>query len=768
MYKKKFLLCTIAGTFLFSHLNSTYADPPLHEIPAVDVKEGEETFNNAIILSRYIAAYVSGPQSVATITKSIILSEMNALNVEKGGRINAKEINTSSLIQGLSFSTGIMNIEDSVINVKGNYLGYGLVFSTAPKSFLEAGGKEFNKAILSNTKVLVRDGTGILGPYADADIELKNSEIRADVLLSNAFSKEITPTFLTLTTDNSILEGRVRGVQKNKTVFTLKNNSQWHLKISQKEIGRGISILDYKLLDINQRAQSNISILNLDNSSIIFNAPNAQTQYHYQTLTVGRGIQAEESEPQETQSSNEATVYNATGDAKIYFNTKWSDGEPKEQQKTDRLFVYGNVSGTTKIHFTSLSKDEDIEAAEHSIPMNMRGLSLIQVAGKVDESAFKLANGYVTMGGLPYKYTLNAYGPTSNRGKANITESFLQEDKNFWDFRLQKATLDSEGKINALVPQVASYLVMPSALFSAGFSDVNNHNTLLDNIRSKAGEMQNNKNKGIHFSSYGNKNTLSSNRDPLQYGYGADMHYAALQAGVTLAAIEDQDITTNLGLMGTYGKLAFTPKDMEGAAKSTLDKWSLAAYGSFQHKNGTHLNAFFSYGALKGNITTALIGNTTKVDNTKTLSASATIGQKLATDVEGLTFEPQAQLVYQRLMFGTLSDVDGFEVNMGNPHQWLVRIGGRLTQMVMSTEKNNTFAFYGKLNLLKAFGDNTTIQIGDTFHLNTMGSSLEGGVGINAHLLQNVALHADINYQHKLQKAGISGMRFSGGIQYRF
>ncbi|WP_425548553.1 autotransporter outer membrane beta-barrel domain-containing protein, partial [Bartonella pachyuromydis] len=41
-------------------------------------------------------------------------------------------------------------------------------------------------------------------------------------------------------------------------------------------------------------------------------------------------------------------------------------------------------------------------------------------------------------------------------------------------------------------------------------------------------------------------------------------------------------------------------------------------------------------------------------------------------------------------------------------------------------------------------------------------------LGVNAQLSQNIALHADVNYQQKLQKAGISGASFSGGIRYRF
>ncbi|MDN0003361.1 autotransporter outer membrane beta-barrel domain-containing protein, partial [Bartonella henselae] len=107
--------------------------------------------------------------------------------------------------------------------------------------------------------------------------------------------------------------------------------------------------------------------------------------------------------------------------AKIYFNTEWSDGLEKEQQKTDRLFVHGNVSGTTTLYFKNLSKNEETKE-ESAVPLNTRGLSLVQVSGKAEENSFKLANGYTTIGGLPYKYTLNAYGPTSNRGKANAEQ----------------------------------------------------------------------------------------------------------------------------------------------------------------------------------------------------------------------------------------------------------------------------------------------------------------------------------------------------------
>ncbi|MDD9334153.1 MAG: autotransporter outer membrane beta-barrel domain-containing protein, partial [Bartonella sp.] len=50
----------------------------------------------------------------------------------------------------------------------------------------------------------------------------------------------------------------------------------------------------------------------------------------------------------------------------------------------------------------------------------------------------------------------------------------------------------------------------------------------------------------------------------------------------------------------------------------------------------------------------------------------------------------------------------------------------------------------------------------------SMGGLVEGGLGVNAQLSRNIVLHADVNYQQKLQKAGVSGMYLSGGVRYRF
>ncbi|WP_375706821.1 autotransporter outer membrane beta-barrel domain-containing protein [Bartonella sp. AA126HLJHH] len=662
-----------------------------------------------------------------------------ALKINRNGHIDLANTSATAGVAGVNFA----DLSQNKLNGLSN---------SNPQDWQNS---EVN---LTNTDLIVENGIGINTDESMGKINLKNSKILADTLFKNIKQKTKPVEMFTLTADHSVLQGGVRNDENGQTRFDLKNDTKWTLKISNNE-----KDADGKLLDIAQRSRSDISTLNLDNSSIMFSKPTEKQ--HYQTLYIGSG-------KPDTQA-----VYNASGDAKIYFNTAWSDGAAINDQKTDRLLIHGDVSGNTSVYVSGRVEKNSSQVNTSAAP-NVRGLSLIQVSGKAEENSFKLVNGYTTRGGLPDMYTLRAYGPDSSQGKADIAQNLFDEkNKNFWDFRLQPELLDSNSGSNpdpetniptvAPVPQTASYLVMPNALFYSGLTDMAKQNALLANIRTSVLGKEEEKQTGFFLYTYGNTGTLSSERGPLKYGYGADIRYAALQAGVAFAALEGQNTTTHFGLVGTYGRLSFTPKDMDDVSKSTLDKWSLTAYGSVQHDNGFYMDTLLSYGILKGDIGNAIIGKTAKLQNAKMFSISTTVGKEFATGMESLTFEPQAQIAYQHLMFNTIEDADNFTVDMKNPSQWLIRVGGRLTKTI-STENNRPMSFYGKVNLIKTFGDNGTIHIGRNFDLDPMGPAIEGGVGINAQLSHNFSLHGDVSYQQKLQKTGISGASFSGGIRYQF
>ncbi|UNE55555.1 autotransporter outer membrane beta-barrel domain-containing protein [Bartonella machadoae] len=160
---------------------------------------------------------------------------------------------------------------------------------------------------------------------------------------------------------------------------------------------------------------------------------------HYHTLHVGSGR------------ANTKKVYNATGKTAIHFNVEWSDSAAINTQKTDRLLIHGDVSGTTMIYITGQLEKNNIKANTSALT-SIHGLSLIQVSGRANQNSFKLANGYITINGSPYKYILKAYGPTSNHSKTNTEQNLLEENKDFWDFRLEPVPLDSGSTIKTIVP----------------------------------------------------------------------------------------------------------------------------------------------------------------------------------------------------------------------------------------------------------------------------------------------------------------------------
>uniref|UniRef100_UPI001ABB9795 hypothetical protein n=1 Tax=Bartonella doshiae TaxID=33044 RepID=UPI001ABB9795 len=477
------------------------------------------------------ALRAEGNQSKITMTGGSVNAKETAFVVKDGGKIDGTNITARAENKGIKFDD-TQNDQTSEIN-------------------------------LNNTKLFAKNGTGIVASSSSGKLNLKDSEIHADRLFMGIThdAPQHDETF-TLSAENSLLQGGVKNDENGRTTFDLKNDTTWFLKTSTQEKDQ-----NGDLLDIAQRSRSNVSVLNLNDSKIVFRKP---VENHYHTLHIGSG------------KKDTPEVYNASGNAAVHFNMAWSDGVAVDDQKTDRILIHGDASGTTTIYIKS--DVGDISSVENAgSPSNTGGISLIQVSGKATEDSFKLANGYITRDGSPYKYTLTAYGPTSSYGVANETQNLFEEkNENFWDFRLHKAFLDTNPNIPDVLPQVSSYLALPNALFYAGFIDMAKQSASLANARKTAmGIQDNDKIKGFFLSSYGSIATLSSQ----QYAYNTNIRYAATQAGFTASAQDGQNTIIYWGLTGTYAQLSLSPKDIEDSEKSTLDKWSVTAYSGIEHNS---------------------------------------------------------------------------------------------------------------------------------------------------------------------------------------
>ncbi|UTO28035.1 autotransporter family protein [Bartonella harrusi] len=558
----------------------------------------------------------------------------------------------------------------------------------------------------------------------------------------------------------STLEGGVFVDDNSTAELYLSGDSTWILKQRQQNNSH----------ESDFSKDLSISLVSLMDSSINFKKLKSAPVYNYQTLNIGQGT---------------GEVYKAQGDAEIYLNTYLNKGGALENQKTDRVLIYGDVAGKTMVHVRAVSGSPGESTGSGG---NEQGISIIQVSGEAHQDSFQLDGGYVTAKNSPYQYKLYAYGPKSSLGKASATQRLVKGDGEFWDFRLENGYVDSgpqpspsptpppepplvpdlQPRPKAVVPQVPTYLLLPNALFQTGLMNIGNQSKRLEALRIDAsGLLKSDENSAFFVRGYGGSHRYTSNLSALEYGYGGELDYNAIEAGVLLQAIENAYGTASFGIMGSYERFSLQPLDVEQSKKSAFDKWSVTAYGGMQHDAGFYVDGLLSYGLFKGDVITLARGKTATLKGNP-LSASLTAGKAFMIGDECLIFDPNVQVVYQHLQFDKAHDVDNFDIEMGKLDQWVARVGGRLIKTLPTTDEVRVVSFYGKMYLSHGLGGKKIVHFKDPFQLGAFGSSLETGLGFNAKLSSKFALHGDVVYQHKLTKAGFSGTSFSGGLRYHF
>ncbi|MBX4335194.1 autotransporter outer membrane beta-barrel domain-containing protein [Bartonella raoultii] len=729
-------------------------------------------------------------------------SENSAFQMSQNGgyiRFETGKVNVTRA-HGVSFqgNVGYIDMKDSMVVVEGNrhyalrffdgqaseadrlntglyekerlyrFFGEGVLFGSLPKTNLL---KRGNVHLYAST-LKAPESVAIYSEKSGGLIKLLGkSEISGDLLL-----KAEKDSFLKISADASTLKGGVRLDEGSFAELRLTNGSEWIL--SQPRYG---GVRDSVSVGV-----SSVSLIHLMGSSISFEKPRANIASDYQTLRIGNG---------------EGEVYKAQGHARLYLNTYLNKGGVLQKQKTDRLLIHGNVSGKTMVRVRAVAGSLGEGTGQYG---NNKGISIIQVSGTAEKDSFKLEGDYVALDGSPYQYRLRAYGPQSDLGRADFTQRLVEGEGDFWDFRLENGHIDphSESSLSsgsrpsgsrlvsdfysqfgsvtgldreyhsgvmekAVVPQVSTYLLLPNSIFHSGLMDLSNQNKQLEILRTtSSGMLETHKSSALFSRAYGGSYHYTSDLSVLEYGYGGDLGYHAIETGVLLHTIENTDNAISLGLMGSYGKLSLEPLDVEQSQESTFDKWTVTAYGSMQHDAGFYIDGLLSYGLFQGDVFTPLRGKTATLKS-KPFSASLMGGKTFLTGHKGLVFDPQLQVVYQHLQFDKVRDIDNFDVDMGRLDQWTMRVGGFLRK-TLALEKDYDVSFYSKIHLSHSLEEKKSVHFKDAFKLGALGSSLEAGLGFKAKLSQKFTFYGDLVYQHKLSKAGFSGTSFSGGLRYHF
>ncbi|WP_455474889.1 autotransporter outer membrane beta-barrel domain-containing protein [Bartonella sp. B30(2025)] len=669
-------------------------------------------------------------------------------------------------------------VENSNIVLKGRGV-HGMHFGveSSAEDYIEGellirlGDFQFKNSVLK-----VPDGTAV---YADDARRFSYiTLLGGSKFISDRLLEVKNNSFIMVEADSSLLIGGSSIEKDSYAEMNLFNKSQWTVTPGKSSNQRNSASV-----------ASSISHLRVVNSTLSFKKPQ---NGKYQTLHIGM---FDEDFPN--------YAYIAKGNARLLVNAHLAiDGKDKGI-KTDKVLIYGDVYGTTKVYIVEDSGSEKVfRKGEIG---DRQSVSLIQVYGRASKDSFKLPLGYVALRGVPYRYSLRAYGPEEAKDENRlIKEKRVKGSQDFWDFRLEAeyieryarnfsshrprvirsvgssdhpdyalAGLDdsvfhSGVKIRAVLPQIPTYLLLPNALFHAGLMDVNNQNKQLETMRKSIGNvLESSKNSAFFVRGYGGRHSYVSDLSALEYEYEGNLDHNAVETGVLLDAIESAHGTANLGMMGTYGRISLQPQDIVESKKSAFNKWSATAYGSILHNTGFYLDSLFSYGFFKGDVSILERGKTATLKG-KTLSASLTGGKAFMIGDKSLVLNPQVQVVYQNLQFDKTSDIDGFDIEMATPDQWVMRVGGRLIKTLAISEAGRVASFGGKLHLVHNFEKNQFVHFKDTFQLGAFGSFLEAGLSFNTQLSPNFVFRGDMTYQHRLSKAGFSGMSFSGGLSYRF
>jgi len=454
----------------------------------------------------------------------------------------------------------------------------------------------------------------------------------------------------------------------------------------------------------------------------------------------------------------------ASSDGRLVINTLLNTGGSLSNQITDRLLVIGNAAGATRVQVNATAAP--VIVPDSSTPGNLRGTSIVQVGGASSPKTFQLTNDYLTGGG-PFTHRLLAFGPGSEFGLADPSQSLVGSSPNYWDYRVENPLVSNGASSRPEVaPQVPSYLTAPTALFNAGLQS-------LDSLHRRLGEIRDNQLQGraqqgeVFIRALGGRSNYTSDRSFSDFGFSSVQDYTATQFGGNWIALDNAAGTMRIGMAGTLGGLWYQPSAVDGQSKGRFNTETLAGTITWQALAGWYVDTIVAGGLFDGGVTTAARGQTTGFN-----------GTSVATSIEGgypfpvgggFAIEPQLQFVYQHLNFASRTDIDGIGVDLGSPNQGIFRSGARFTKH-LETSDGTLVTPYLKANVLQGIGGGEPVRLSSvSFGTGAYGTALQVGGGVTGTLTRNLSIYGDAAWQHDVGGgAGFRGWAFSGGLRYVF
>lgn len=410
--------------------------------------------------------------------------------------------------------------------------------------------------------------------------------------------------------------------------------------------------------------------------------------------------------------------------------------------ESDKLILSGgSASGSSTLKVTNLGGA--------GAPIVADGIQVVQATNGATSTAnaFTLSGGTVSAGA--YSYYLAKGGVSDGSGGSWYLRNTVVPDSTTSVTPAEEtpeSIVDaSHGNetLNVYRPEVALYAEAPAVARQLNLQQI-------DTFHDRQGEQSllsgDNKAPAFWARSWGSHADIHQSGD-VNPSFNGTLW--GLQLGQDLyTATEDSGATHHLGILFGFSRAT---GDVDGFAlakqgmrvgKMQLNNYNYGGYWTRVTASGWYTDAVLMGSALRLNTNSVNEVSASSSGNAVTGSVETGLPVSLG---EGVTLEPQAQLVWQRTSLDSLHDGVS-DVRWNNGNTWQGRVGARLQWAFEASGVN--WKPYLRANVLRSFGqDDETAFDGSTTIANSIGQTAgQIGAGLVAQVSQNGSLYATTGY----------------------
>ncbi|AIR59916.1 transporter [Cedecea neteri] len=410
--------------------------------------------------------------------------------------------------------------------------------------------------------------------------------------------------------------------------------------------------------------------------------------------------------------------------------------------ESDKLILSGgSASGSSTLKVTNLGGA--------GAPIVADGIQVVQATNGATSTAnaFTLSGGTVSAGA--YSYYLAKGGVSDGSGGSWYLRNTVVPDSTTSVTPAEEtpeSIVDaSHGNetLNVYRPEVALYAEAPAVARQLNLQQI-------DTFHDRQGEQSllsgDNKAPAFWARSWGSHADIHQSGD-VNPSFNGTLW--GLQLGQDLyTATEDSGATYHVGILFGFSRAT---GDVDGFAlakqgmrvgKMQLNNYNYGGYWTRVTASGWYTDAVLMGSALRLNTNSVNEVNASSSGNAVTGSVETGLPVSLG---EGVTLEPQAQLVWQRTSLDSLHDGVS-DVRWNNGNTWQGRVGARLQWAFEASGVN--WKPYLRANVLRSFGqDDETAFDGSTTIANSIGQTAgQIGAGLVAQVSQNGSLYATTGY----------------------